>query len=239
MGKIIDKINKKENLIMTICILLIFVCIIVFFVIYGKNKEKQQFSYLDNLEKKVLTISNDDDNSTILLKEFSYYIIVAESNTQNQALFFGKDTPVNYWELQAAPLKNLRAIAKEFCLDTCIHDNILYLEAIKKDLELNSDDEKYLSEICNEIYKNLTADQIDTTDIELNDIYDAQRKIFLGEKYIQTLIDEGIIENRTEISVDGEYYIEEIKSQYDIDENKTVTDELLFGSITVNLDAGK
>ena len=124
MGKIIDKINKKENLILTICILVIFACIVSFILIYSTNKEKEKFSYLDNLDEYVLNISNKENETTILLEDFSYYIIVAESNTQNQALFFREETPVNYWQLQAAPLKTIRVIAKEFCLDTCIRDNI-------------------------------------------------------------------------------------------------------------------
>jgi len=235
MNKIIDKINQKENTILVCCIFIIFACIIFFFVIFSKEIEKDKFNYSDNLNENVITITyGDADTVNIALKDFSYYIIVAESNTQNQAYFLNDNDPVNYWELKTSPIANVRALTKDFCVDTCIKDNILYMEALKHNISLSEDEEEYLEDTSYEIYKSLTGEQVDTTDITLGDIVAAQRKIFIAEKYILSLLDDNTISNRNEVSSNGTYYLDKIKSQYTIKENDKILDELIFGSITVN-----
>ncbi len=237
MKKLIDGINKRENLVLTICILIIFLCIISFIIINGKqSEEKHVFTFSEHLEEEVLSINTDNSSDiSINLQEFSYYIIVAESNTQAQALFFREETPVNYWELKTAPLKNMRAHAKAFCIDTCVKDNILYMEALKQNLTLSDSEYEYLEDISHEIYVSLTSDQVEITSIKYSDIVAVQKKIFLAEKYILSLIDAGTITERNELSCDGAYYLEHIKPQYTIEENSELTDKLVFGSITVNI----
>ncbi len=238
MNKLVDKINKKENTIMVVCIFIIFACIIFFFVIFSKEIEGEKFNYLDNLNENVLTItSSDASNTDIALKDFSYYIIVAESNTQNQAYFLNDNDPVNYWELKTSPIENVRALTKDFCVETCIKDNILYMEALKEGITLTDEEQSYLEEISYEIYKSLSGEQVNTTEIQLSDIVNAQKKIFTAEKYILSLLERNVITDRNQISSSGTYYLEKIKSQYDIEENDKILDELVFGSITVNTHA--
>ncbi len=237
MNKFIKKVNEKENTILTICILIIASCVIFFIVLLAKEKEKRDtFIFKDNLEDQVLTINQDKSNSTTInLREFSYYIIVAEANTQDQALFFREETPVNYWELKTAPLDNVRSLTKDFCLDTCIRDNVLYLEALKHNISLTDEEEKYMKEVSHDIYISLTGEQVDITSIELSDITQVQKKIFLAEKYVLYLLDNGKITEKSDVSSDGTYYKEEIKPYYKVDKNNNLIDELVFGSITVNV----
>ncbi len=236
MKKLIDKINQKENTIMVICILIIFACIIFFVVTYSKRIEDGNFVYANSLEEEVLSITSpNNETQNINLKEFSYYVIVAEANTQSQALFFRDETPANYWELKTSPLENVRSITKEFCIETCIKDNILYMEALEHGVSLTDEEEAYLQEISYEIYTSLTADQVDATSIELSDICKVQNKIFLAEKYSLSLMDNGTVQNKSELSNDGSYYLDEIKTQYNIEENNEILSNLVFGSITVNV----
>lgn len=236
MKNLISKINKRENTIMVICILIIFACIFFFFYIFSKEKEENRFNYAANLDEPVLTIFSDKEELyTIPLKEFSYYIIVAEAVTQKQALFFGENTPANYWELKVAPLQNLRSETKKFCVAACVRDNLLYDKALESNLTLTDKENNYLKDTSYEIYTSLTAEQVGVTQIELSDIFNVQKKIFLGEKYILSLIENETITERNDISSDGEYYLNKIKSQYNIEENDSILENLVFGSITVNL----
>lgn len=237
MKKLIDKINQKENLILVVCILIIFACIIFFFYNYGKKKEaNDNFVINDHLQDEVLSITSDTSSSvSVKLQEFSYYIIVAEANTQEQALFFREETPVNYWELKTAPLENVRALTKKFCIDTCIKDNILYMEALEHDIQLTDDEYSYMEDVSYEIYTHLTGDQVGVTSIEFSDIVEVQKKIFLAEKYILSFLENGTVKEKSELSADGTYYLDYIKTQYNIEENKQVVDQLVFGSITVNI----
>ncbi len=235
MNKFIEKINKKENTIMAICILIIFACIIFFFVTYSKEINENAFVYADNLDKQIFSISSDDsDTMSVKLKDFSYYIIVSESNTQTQAFFLNEDDAVNFWRLKTSPVKNIHSEVKDLCIETCIKDYILYMEALKNNITLTNDEEDYLSETSYEIYSSLTGEQVDITEIELEDIVNAQRKIFLAEKYILSMVDNSTVSSRTELSCKGTYYLEEIKPQYTVKENDNILNELIFGTITVN-----
>ena len=235
MNNLINKINKKENTIMVICILTIFAAIVFFFYLYSKEITENNFVYANSLEEQILSISSkDDDVININLQDFSYYVIVAEANTQSQALFFKEEAPVNYWELKTSPIENVRSLTKEFCIETCIRDNILYMEAQKNNITLTEEELEYVQEISYDIYISLTAQQVDATNISLNDINKAQEKIFLSEKYALSLVESGTIEAKSELSSNGAYYLEEIKTQYNIEENNDLINELVFGSITVN-----
>ncbi len=235
MNKFIEKINKKENAIMVICIFIIFACIVFFFVTFSKEINENDFVYASNLEEEVISIaSNDNDFISVKLKDFSYYIIVSESNTQNQAFFLNEDDALNFWELKTSPVDNVHSQVKELCIETCTKDHILYMEAIKNNLSLTDDEEAYLEDTSYEIYSSLTGEQVDVTDIGLNDIVNTQKKIFLAEKYILWMIDNNTISSRSELSCDGAYYLEVIKPQYTVEENDDILNELLFGTITVN-----
>lgn len=235
MKKFIEKINQKENTIMVCCIFIIFACIIFFFTTYSKEINENDFVYAKNLEERILTITSDDKGKeNILLKDFSYYVIVAEASTQSQALFFNESDATNYWELKITPIENLRASSKEFCINICIKDHILYMEALKNNITLDETETKYVEDTAYEIYSNLTGEQVDTTNLELSDIVKVLNKIFLAEKYTLSLLDNKTISTRDELSYEGKYYLEEIKPHYNIEENKEITDNLLFGRITVN-----
>lgn len=235
MNKFIEKINKKENTIMVICILIIFACIIFFFVTYSKEINENAFVYSDNLNEQVFSISSgDNETMNVKLKDFSYYVIVSESNTQTQAFFLNEDDAVNFWRLKTSPVKNVHSEVKDLCIETCIKDYILYMEALKNNISLTDEEEDYLADISYEIYSSLTGEQVNITEIELEDIVNAQRKIFLAEKYILSMVDNDTISARTELSCKGTYYLEEIKPQYKVKKNDDMLNELLFGTITVN-----
>ena len=236
MNKLINKINQKENTIMVICILIIFACIIFFVVTYSKKIEDENFVYANSLNEQVISITSPNGVvQNINLKEFSYYVIVAEANTQSQALLFKENMPVNYWELKTSPLENVRALTKNFCIETGVNDNILYMEALENGISLTEEEEEYLQEISYDIYTCLTAEQVDATSIELSDICNVQNKIFLAEKYSLSLMDNGTVQNKSELFNDGTYYLDKIKTQYNIEENNEILSNLIFGSITVNV----
>lgn len=237
--KIIDFINKKENLISVICIFIIFFAIILFIFIYGKSIENNKFKFEDHLEENVLSIynaSNKDEIVNINLRELAYYIIIVEANVQSEALQFKPDAPYNYWSLKPEPFKDMRMYAKDSCIEACIRDNILYIDAKDKDFSLTEAEYEEMQEISYDIYKNITAQQLDVTHIQYEDICKAQEKIFLAEKYALSLIDSAVVDDKEQLLADGDYYINEIKTNYTVDKNNSILNELVFGTITVNIE---
>lgn len=230
-------LNKKENIIILICAITIILSIVMFFVIRTINANSSSFKFNEHLKETVITITPTvkQDNSTkiscnIPLKELSYYILVCEANVNNTAYLYNPNNTNSYWNIYISNTF-MKTIAKGTCMDMCQRDNIYYLEALKSNYSLDSNEEKLVLDEATYIYENLTGKQVDATNLTLEDLYNIRYKINLVSKYINHLIDEDNYSIEA-LNVDGDYY-SAISSTYTIDVSQ-VWNNVTLGNITID-----
>lgn len=230
-------LNKKENIIILICAITIMLSIALFFVIRTINKNTNTFSFNKHLSESVITITPDlgnidDINGSykISLQELSYYILVCEASINNTAYLYNPNNTNSYWNLYISNTF-MKTIAKNTCFDMCIRDNIYYLEALKNNYTLNSDEEKSVLDEATYIYENLTGKQVDATNLTLEALYSIRYKIELASKYINHLIDDNKY-TKEALNVEGDYY-KSVLATYNITTSK-LWDDVTLGNITID-----
>lgn len=208
--------EKKQNIITVICLLIIIFSAAAFLLLFIGNGD-EEFSYRDNLDKKVLTVASKDDDSqtvTISMQEMSYYIINIEGDMNDMATQYDSENPNSYWNIILEKgMYTMRDYAKDLTMDSCVRDNIYYLEAMQSGMKLTDEECKKASDNAKLILDNLTGRQMDISNYDYNDLYNIQLKVELAGKYANNLLENGYTKEELEIS--GEYY-DELKEKYDI-----------------------
>lgn len=233
------KISKKfENIILCICALVIILSIVLFFAIRSNNKHN--FKFNEHLEESVFTLTNcptNDVNSSvnISLKEVSYYILVAEANVNHTASLYNPDNMHSYWNLY---IDNtfMKTIAKDTCLDMVIRDNIYYYEALSHDTLLTTAESQSVLNEAEYIYGNLTAKQVNNTELSLEDLYNIRYKIALATKYILSISSDNSNNSslsKEELNVDGEYY-NSLYESYNV-EISNLWHDITLSDITIDI----
>lgn len=230
-------LNKKETIIILVCAITIILSVVIFFVIRTINANSSSFKFNEHLKENVITITpaaNQDSSTTlscnVSLKELSYYILVCEANVNNTAYLYNPNNTNSYWNLYISNTF-MKTIAKDTCMSMCQRDNIYYLEALKNNYSLNSEEEKLVLDEAAYIYENLTGKQVDATNLTMEDLYNIRYKISLASKYIKHLTDEDNYSTET-LNVNGDYYTTICKT-YTIDVDK-VWDNVTLGNITID-----
>lgn len=224
--------ERKYNVISAICIVCIVLAVIAFLLIYYSNKN-DEFVYNEHLEENVLTVTETAGNEVTVnvnMQEMAYYIINVEGDVNQMACQYDSENPGAYWSLKIETIYTIRDYAKDLAMDSCIRDNIYYIEAVKNNVTLTEEEEELASEDARTIMKNLTDRQMDVSDYSHNVVYDIQKKLYLASKYVNSLVENGY--TMEELELKGSYY-EELKLQYDITENEELWDEVKLGNLTV------
>lgn len=230
--------KKKENIIILICSLVIIASIVAFFVIYSNNKIKNSFILNEHLEDTIVTVTFPNDISSklnisscnISLKELSYYILVMEAGVNHTASLYNPNNLNSYWNLYISNTF-VKSQAKDSTMDVCIRDNIYYYEAFSNNFDLTDDEKSVILDEASYIYSNLTAKQVDATNLTLEDLYNVRYKIGLTTKYINKLMSEdGLTEE--ELNIDGSYY-SSLYENYDIQIDE-LWSTIELGNITID-----
>lgn len=225
--------NKKENIILLICALIIISSIVSFFIIRALNITSSSFKFNEHLNETLLTIAPDSDKNeaySISLKEMSYYILVSEASVNHTASLYNPDNINSYWNLYISHTF-VKTIAKNTCMDMFIRDNIYYLEAQKNNFSLNSSEQALALDEATYIYQNLTGIQVDATSLTLEDLYQIRCKIDLTAKYINQLMSQYNYTSEA-LNVDGSYYTS-VYDTYDIVISE-LWDNITLGNITID-----
>lgn len=227
--------NKKENIIVLICAIVIIISIVLFSIIYTANANSSSIKFNEHLSDNILTITpvsskNSSGSFTVSLKEISYYILVCEANVNNTAALYNPDNTNSYWNLYISNTF-MKTIAKDTCMDMCERDNIYYLEAVNNNYTLDTEEQKVVLEEASYIYQNLTGKQVDATNLTLEALYNIRYKINLVSKYINHLMNEYNYSIES-LNIDGEYY-NSICENYNINVSK-LWDEIVLGDITID-----
>lgn len=224
--------TKSSNKITAICVLCILVSVAVFMIIYFNNKSGE-FEYKKHLDEQVVSISSAAPESTkvsIDMQEMAYYIINVEGDINDMAYQYNSSSPGKFWNLKVKTTYTMRDYAKDLAMDSCVRDNIYYMEALRNGIELTEEEDKMASEDAYAIIKNLTGRQMDISDFTYEVLYSIEKKLFLASKYAKSLTQDGY--ETTELELEGSYY-NELLSEYDVTVNEEIWDKVELGNLSI------
>ena len=224
--------TKRGNKIMAICVLCIMVCVVLFMIIYVNNKS-DDFKYSRHLDERVVSISSsasESDTVSIDMQEMAYYIINVEGNINDMAYQYNSKSPAKFWNLKVETTYTMRDYAKDLAMDSCVRDNIYYIEALKNGMELTEEEKKLASENAYAIMKNLTGRQMDLSDFTYEVLYGIETKLFIASKYANSLSENGY--DKDELELEGSYY-NELRSAYNVSVNEELWDKVEFGNLSI------
>jgi len=223
--------SKWNNRIIIICILCITICVCAFMFIYYGNKNKD-FEYNKHLKENIITLSSDDENKEYInLQEMAYYIINVEGDINDMAHQYDSEHPDRYWLIRIEATYDMKDYAKDLAFDTCIRNNIYYMEALKAGIKLTKDELKLASEDTKIIMKNLTGKQMDMSDFSEDVLYNLEKKMYLATKYVNSLTEKG--HTVKELELDGDYY-KELLETYKIEVNEEIWDLVVLGNLSID-----
>lgn len=224
--------TKRGNKITAICVLCIMVCVVLFMIIYVNNKS-DDFKYSRHLDERVVSISSsasESDTVSIDMQEMAYYIINVEGNINDMAYQYNSKSPAKFWNLKVETTYTMRDYAKDLAMDSCVRDNIYYIEALKNGMELTEEEKKLASENAYAIMKNLTGRQMDLSDFTYEVLYGIETKLFIASKYADSLSENGY--DKAELELEGSYY-NELRSAYDVLVNEELWDKVELGNLSI------
>lgn len=218
--------QKANNIITSICIIIIILSIAAFALITAKLTAGEPFSYTDSLEETVLTVEAEQ----VSLKEISYYILVAETNYNEAARIYNEDNPHDFWNINLY-FKFFRNMAKQSVIDACTRDNIYYQQALKEGYTLSEEKLENIQNQALEEISKLTEQQMELTEYQMSDMVRVLTKISYAREYAERLMAEGYTEQ--ELDTDGSKY-KEIKQDYSVEVNQKVWKNITLGKVTIN-----
>ena len=224
--------TKRNKIITTVCVICIMLSILLFILI-KYSTDKEEFVYNQHLDELAVTVkAAEDDKLTvdIDMQEMAYYIINVEGNINQMAYQYRSSDLNAYWSLKIETTYTMRDYAKDWAMDSCVRDNVYYLEALKNNMTLTEEEEKLASEDAQIIMKNLTGRQMDVSDFSQEVLYNIEKKIYLATKYVNFLNEEGYTMEELELS--GSYYEELLKS-YETVVNDELWEKVKLGNLTV------
>jgi len=217
---------KIQNIIISICTIVIIISIGALVLITVNLLSKKEFSYADSLDDTVLTVENE----TVSLKEISYYILVAETNYNEAANIYNEENPHAFWNM-ALNMKYFRNRVKQSVIDACTRDNIYYQQALKEGYILKEEALEEIEDKALEEISKMTDFQMKLTDYQMSDMVKVLTKIAYSRKYAEDLMAEGY--TAQELDVDGSKY-EEIKKDYAVSVNQKIWKNITLGKVTIN-----
>ena len=225
-----DKVTKKENIITLVCIICLVVSAIGFMYVHFSHKN-QEFVYTEHLDEVVLTVEEDQQYSVdVDMQEMAYYIINVEGDMQEMALQYDADNPQKYWRLRIEATYDMMDYAKDLAYDSCVRDNIYYIEAMKNGMELTKEEEELAFNDASLIMKALSGKQMAFSDYTVDKLYKLEKKLYLASKYVNNLVMEGC--TKEELELEGAYY-EALRKEYEMTVNEELWNEVVLGSLTV------
>ncbi len=224
--------DKVDDIVKIICIICIFAALIAFLVIYYGHKQ-ESFVYEEHLQENVLTVTDGQDTErkvAVNLQEMTYYVINVEGDIRNMAMQYNGDNPEAYWLVKIKATYTMKDYAKDLAFDSCVRDNIYYLEALKAGVELTDEERKQAKDDAKAIMEGISSKALGASDFTVEVLYNIEEKLYLASKYVDMLAREG--HSMEELELEGSFY-EELLREYSLETNNELWDKVKFGNITI------
>ncbi|WP_455716725.1 peptidylprolyl isomerase [Anaerosporobacter sp.] len=179
-----------------------------------KDSKKESGTTEDGTVDTSINYKKDDvaltvDGENITMENMLYYIYSYESQIDYMDQMYKYYFNTGYWDMEVEEGKTIRQDAKDQAMDTAIHYEVLYREALKKDYSLTEDEIKTIEENSASIIQQMTKEQLALTGFTEEAITETQKKWAITDKYYEDLIDSFDIDDKEiKKGVDKEQYKE-------------------------------
>lgn len=214
----------KQKVRFTSVLLMIVLVIAVISVSTGRKRDYLTYS---NATDEVAAVV---DGNELTLKDMAFYVVYEEQLVERDAFIYDPENTGRYWNLHTNGVY-VRIEAKATAMDMAIHDAIFYEMAMKEGVELNQEEEQYLSNTQSDFWSDLKEGIIEQLGVSEEVLNESMRKIALAEKYQSLLAVMNEVEYE-EYSFSGEAY-EKLLLEHEYEVKEDVWERVHFGSITV------
>ena len=198
-----------------------------------------RFDYSKHFDDAVIYV----DGENISLREFGYYIFEVEAFVQKQALLYDPENPKHWWNTHFSAGMDSQFVcdyAKKVAINSCIADEIYYMEAVRNGFALSADEEKRAADQAKDIIGSMDLPQMNAAGLSDEIIADMCKKQSLASKYAQSLITNEDVsaypgDPYELVNWDGAYYLEKVLPGHETWTNDDLLDQITLGKITVNM----
>lgn len=219
--------NSKKNLWIVSAIFGFFLLAGICLFLY---KTATGFEYEKHLEDWIISV----DGEKVTLREFGYYILIMERDTQETALTYDAECPMNYWNLYigtAGKIGYVRNISKEYAIEYCIRDKVYQQIMESSEFTFPQEVMEEIEEKVILLAEDFSETQLRTVGLTKEQFMEKAREIEVVHQFLESYTESGI--KAEELDISGEYY-QEVCLDKDILTNQELADAITFGSITVN-----
>ncbi len=198
--------------------------------------ERRVFHYEEALNENVIIIGD----TTINLKEFTYYIIKMERDVDEKARLYNESNPLAYWNMYMNNVNEtgyVTDLAKNATVDYCIRDNVYFLEATAAGFELPQEIKDEIKYDAQSFFDHMSAREKEVSGLMPEDLELIIYKETVAYYYMAFLVenDKDGIMNAVVLKYDvggSEYNF--IRGKYIIEENRDIIEKIRMGFVTIN-----
>lgn len=233
--------TKKNDRLKYVIVPLIIVAVLIIvlvFIVY-KKLTAPTYQLSDNLDATVITIDGDN----ITLRDTGAYIADVEKTFDKMAKAYNPDDPLEFWKVHfsAGPDSTFtNDYAKSYVKNLYVYDYVMEKEAAKKGLTLTDAEKEEAVKEGKDAYIDLTDKAIESLGLTEQAMIVVYTRKKLVKKYVTNMVkemkDSGYQGDdlSAQLNFDGDFYNNNIKTQYGISYDDKQWENLPIGTITIN-----
>lgn len=237
MAAEIRKKDKVKYVVIPLVIVAVLIMVLVFIVYKKLTAPTYQLS--ENLDSTAITIDGND----ITLRDTGVYIADVEEAFDKMAKAYNPNDPLEFWKVHfsAGPDSTFtNDYAKSYVKNLYVYDYVMEKEAAKKGMTLTDAEKQEAVQEGKDAYIDLTDKAIDTLGLTQQAVVVIYTRKKLVKKYVTNMVkemkDSGYEGDdlSSQLNFDGDFYNNNIKTQYNIEYVDTQWENLPIGRITIN-----
>ena len=239
IGVVVNMAGKSKRFTYVLLPVIILIVVVALLGIYVYSRiSKPSYDFNDNLDVTVLSVNDED----VTFRELGYYIVYVEKTFDQMARSYNPDNPADFWKTHFSAGVNSTFTddyAKSLVRELYIYDYIMEKEAGTRGVALTDAEKSAAVKSGEEEYTKISEKGKTALGItnELVVAYFLRRK--LVEKYVNQAAEE--IKNNgfqgdvsAQLNYNGEFYLNQIKSRYQVKYDQKQWDNMPMGKITIN-----
>lgn len=152
----------------------------------------------------ILTI----DGKKLTIEDFIYDIYLAQVEKDRWNETYKETLGINYWDFEFEG-KDMESLTKDMIMSRIILYEVLYDQSTKTNISLSKEEEEKIENDALNIITSMTEKKLEESSLNYDILINRLQKIFLGNKYYQTIINTfDVDEQAIQSSIDPKMYRE-------------------------------
>ena len=234
-----DTRKKDKTKYVVIPLVIVAILIVTLVVIVYKKLTAPVYQLSENLDQTAITIDGDN----ITLRDTGVYIADVEETFDKMAKAYNPNDPLEFWKVHFSAGEDstfTNDYAKSYVKKLYVYDYIMEKEADNKGVTLTYAEKQEAVQEGKDAYIDLTDKAIDTLGLTQQAVIVIYTRKKLVKKYVTNVVkemkDSGYEGDdlSSQLNFDGDFYNNNIKSQYNVEYVDTQWANLPIGKVTIN-----